>query len=164
MKIRISGIIEESVVDGPGIRFVVFTQGCIHQCEGCHNTDTHDLNGGYEMDTAEIFEKIKQNPMLDGVTFSGGDPLLQVEALVELAKKCREIGLNIYTYTGFEWEMLMRNQDKYVEFLRLTDVLIDGKFVIAEKSLTLSFRGSRNQRLIDVQKSLASGRVEQVEW
>lgn len=164
MKIRISGIVEESVVDGPGIRFVIFTQGCIHKCEGCHNEDTHDMNGGYEIDTDEIFEKIKRNPMLDGVTFSGGDPLLQVESLVDLAKKCREHGLNIYTYTGFEWEMLMRNKEKYLAFLELNDVLVDGKFILEQRSLNLAFRGSDNQRLIDVQKTLDSGEVVLKDW
>lgn len=164
MKIRISGIVEESVVDGPGIRFVIFTQGCVHNCEGCHNVDTHDINGGYEIDVDEIFEMIKRNPMLDGVTFSGGDPLLQVEALTGLAKKCREQGLSIYSYTGFEWEMLMRNKEKYLEFLKLNDVLVDGKFILEEKSLNLAFRGSRNQRLIDVQKTLESGTIQLKDW
>lgn len=164
MKLRISGIVEESVVDGPGIRFVIFTQGCIHNCEGCHNMDTHDLAGGTEMDIDELFERIRKNPMLDGVTFSGGEPMLQVAPLVELAKKCRAEGLNVYTYTGFEWEMLMNNKEKYLELLQLTDVLIDGKFILEEKSLELNFRGSHNQRIIDVQKSLASGSVELANW
>lgn len=154
IKIRISGITEESVVDGPGIRLVVFTQGCIHNCEGCHNPTTHDLNGGFEIDTDEIFAKIKKNPMLDGVTFSGGDPFLHVEPLLDLAKKCHAEGLNVISYTGFTWEALLRNEAKYLEFLQNIDCLIDGKFILAEKSLNLAFRGSKNQRIIDVPKSL----------
>ncbi|MDR2899822.1 MAG: radical SAM protein, partial [Clostridiales bacterium] len=111
MLIRISGIVNDSAVDGPGLRLTVFAQGCKHGCYGCHNPQTHDLNGGYFIDTGEIVDKIRKNPLLDGVTFSGGEPFLQVKEFTQLAQSIRQTGLklNIMAYTGYTWEELILN-------------------------------------------------------
>lgn len=159
-KIRLAGVIRESIVDGPGIRLTVFTQGCPHNCEGCQNPQTHSFDGGYMSDTDNIVKAIKQNPMLQGVTFSGGEPFMQCEPLAELAKECHSLGLNVMVYTGFTFEELQAgfaNKPQWKELLENTDILVDGKFILAEKSLMLHFRGSRNQRIIDVPKSLKQG-------
>lgn len=157
MKLRVAGVVRESVVDGPGIRYVVFTQGCKHNCPGCHNPETHDLNGGYEVDTDELAEDIKRNVFLNGVTFSGGEPFLQAGALSDLAEKVKEQNLNIVSYSGFTFEELLKVGDSnQKKLLGMIDVLIDGKFKISERDISLKFRGSRNQRVIDVKASLKS--------
>ncbi len=161
-KIRLSGIIRESIVDGPGIRFVIFTQGCNHNCKGCQNIITHDVNGGYISDTENLLNAIKQNPLLSGVTFSGGEPFLQAKPLAELAKQIHSIGLDVITYTGYTIEKLMRgiNEDNgWKDLLEQTDILIDGPFIAEKKSLLLEFRGSSNQRIIDPRSSLKLGRA-----
>ena len=155
MKIRISDIIDDSIVDGKGIRFTIFTQGCFHNCKECHNPSTHDINGGREGDTKKICELIKQNPLLDGITLSGGEPFLQVEPCIELANTAHEIGLDVWAYTGFTYEDLLLDNNKKL-LLENVDVLVDGKFDHNKKSLDLDFRGSSNQRIIDVRKSLKS--------
>lgn len=152
-KIRIAGIEEESIVDGPGIRMVVFTQGCKHNCQGCHNPESHSFTGGYLMDVEEILEDIKANPLLDGLTLSGGDPFEQWEACSELAREVKKLGLNVVTYTGYTFEEILKI-DNFKKLLLETDTLIDGKYEIEEKSLLLQFRGSKNQRIIDVNKFL----------
>lgn len=163
--LRISGLVKESIVDGPGIRYVVFTQGCPHNCEGCHNPQTHDFAGGYDEDTENILAEIKKNPLLSGVTFSGGEPFCQPEALCGLAREIHKIGngkLNIVSYSGYTFEELLRrsNEDSAVaDLLAEVDILIDGRFVLAQKSLMLKFRGSANQRIIDVKKSLEAGKA-----
>jgi anaerobic ribonucleoside-triphosphate reductase activating protein len=160
MKIRMAGIVKESIVDGPGIRFVLFVQGCLHNCLGCHNPETHDLSGGCEIDTQDIIRDIMSAPFLNGVTFSGGEPFLQADKLWEVAKAVKEKDYNIAAYTGFLFEELINNSSPSVrKLLELTDILIDGKFKIEEKDLSLKFRGSKNQRVIDVKKSMASGSV-----
>jgi anaerobic ribonucleoside-triphosphate reductase activating protein len=164
MQLRVSGIIEESVVDGPGFRFVIFTQGCFHNCAQCHNKDTHDPDGGQLIDTDEILQMIKKNPLLDGVTFSGGEPLLHTEALTKLAMEIRLLGLNVISYTGFVWEDLMKSKKHFDDYLSQVDVLIDGPFKFEVRSLNLSFRGSTNQRVIDVQKSLQSEQLVLLDW
>lgn len=159
MKIRLFGTANDSIVDGPGIRYAVFTQGCPHNCEGCHNPNSHDANGGYLEDTAYIIDKIKANPLLDGVTLSGGEPFMQAKECAEIAKAAKEMGLNVVTYTGFTFEELMHGADEENGFLLLlqnTDILVDGRFVLAKRSIDLNFKGSSNQRLLDVQKSLAA--------
>lgn len=153
MKIRIAGTVNDSIVDGPGLRFTVFTQGCNHKCPGCHNPHTHDLEGGYLITIDEIIEQIKRNPLLDGLTISGGEPFLQSEALGELAKRVRDMNLTVITYTGFVMEQLMQKKECQ-ELIENTHILIDGPFIQEQKSLALLFRGSKNQRVIDVQKSL----------
>ena len=163
MKIRIFGTVEDSIVDGPGIRYAVFTQGCPHHCPGCHNPESHDFSGGREVETETIIAAIWANPLLDGVTLSGGDPLCQPEACREIAEAARAAHLNVWCYTGWTWEALQHEGDEQkLALLRAVDVLVDGPFVEAQRSLELKFCGSRNQRLIDVQKTLAAGEV--VRW
>ena len=163
MKIRIYGTVEDSIVDGPGIRYAVFTQGCPHHCPGCHNPESHDFSGGREVETETIIAAIRANPLLDGVTLSGGDPLCQPEACREIAEAARAAHLNVWCYTGWTWVALQQEADEQMlALLRAADVLGDGPFVEAQRSLELNFCGSRNQRLIDVQKTLLAGEV--VRW
>lgn len=159
MELRIAGIANDSIVDGPGIRFTIFTQGCPHRCEGCHNPQTHDFSGGTVADTEELLKKIMANPLLDGVTFSGGEPFCQAEALAELGSKIKALGLNIVTYTGYTFEELYADRQKngFGELLSVTDYLIDGPFILAQKNWEIKFRGSSNQRIIDVAASLRTG-------
>jgi len=159
--IRTSGIVEESIVDGPGIRLVVFSQGCKHNCKGCHNPQTHSFENGQMINIEDILEIINKNPLLDGVTFSGGDPFEQAESFAELGKEVKELGLNIITYTGYTYEEIIKSIDKkgWKDLLYVTDVLIDGPFEINKRSLELKFRGSSNQRIIDVKKSLENNNV-----
>lgn len=158
--LRIAGIVKESIVDGPGLRYVVFTQGCPHHCPGCHNPHTHDPSKGYLYSTEKIFAEIKQNPLLSGITFSGGEPFLQAGKLIELARFVRSIDLSVIVYTGYLFEDLMQSTDEFVrELLELTDILIDGKFDENLKSEELRFCGSSNQRLIDVKRTLECGEV-----
>ena len=148
-EIRIAGIEPESVVDGEGIRYVVFVQGCPHRCPGCHNPETHPFDGGREADIEELFAEIRENPLLKGVTFSGGEPFCQPKPLAELARRVHGIGRDVTTYTGYLYEDLLNMPDPDVAaLLAQTDTLIDGPFILAEKDLTLPFRGSRNQRII----------------
>lgn len=153
MKIRVAGFANDSIVDGPGLRFTIFTQGCNHNCKGCQNPHTHAANEGTLIDVEDIIMKIKKNPLLDGVTISGGEPFLQPEACAELARKVKELNLDVVTYTGFTYEKLLTSKATR-ELLKYTDVLVDGPFIMEQKSLALLFRGSKNQRLIDVKKSL----------
>lgn len=160
MDIRIAGTVDDSIVDGPGYRYTVFTQGCPHHCPGCHNPDTHDFSGGRVVDTQQIIDQFRANPLLDGLTLSGGDPLCQPEACLALAEAAHAAGLNVWAYTGYTWEALQREADPArLALLRALDVLVDGPFLLAQKSLELKFCGSRNQRLIDVQKTLTAGTV-----
>ncbi len=161
MKIRLATpeIQRDSIVDGEGIRSVIWTQGCKHHCPGCHNPITHSFNGGFTVDTEEIKEKIKKIEGQDGVTFSGGDPMEQPEPCAELAKYCKSLGLNIWCYTGYTFEELLEkasNDSFILDFLKNIDILVDGKFVLKEKSYDATFRGSKNQRIIDVPRSLAA--------
>lgn len=162
MDVRIAGTINDSIVDGPGLRFTIFTQGCPHNCDGCHNPQTHSFSGGEVVSIDEVYDMIKKNPLLDGVTFSGGEPFCQAAPLVELGKRIQELGLDIITYTGHTFEYLIDNaneDNRYLELLNITDFLIDGKFEINNKSYLLKFRGSTNQRFIDCKKSLKIGKV-----
>jgi len=160
--LRIAGIEPESFVDGPGIRMTIFTQGCPHHCPGCHNPQTHDFKGGHFISIDEILSMIDENPLLDGVTFSGGDPMEQAAALMPLAREIKERGMNLVIYTGYTYERLMalsNERPDMFELLTFADILIDGPFVMAKRSLDLMFRGSSNQRIIDVQESLTQGHV-----
>lgn len=149
MKIRIAGIISESVTDGEGLRYVIFTQGCPHHCFGCHNPKTHSFAGGYEVDTDSLKKEIFENPLLAGVTFSGGEPFCQPKPLAELAKAVHSRGLNVWSYTGYTLEALRERNDEDINtLLSNIDVLVDGKFEMDLKDLTLPFRGSSNQRII----------------
>lgn len=165
-QLRIAGIINESIVDGPGIRLVVFTQGCKHHCPGCHNPHTHPFDGGTLVEVDDILKQVKSNPLLDGITLSGGDPFEQAEALSELAKKVNALGHNVMTYTGYDFEYLLENRSEvkgWDKLLNETDILVDGRFEIDKKSMLLKFRGSKNQRIIDVKKSLASNSIVEME-
>lgn len=160
MRISLSGVTGDSIVDGPGLRLTIFTQGCLHHCPGCHNPQTHDPDGGSWADTDDILAAAAENPLLDGITLSGGDPFLQPIPCLALAEGAHKIGLNVWTYTGYTWEALLEENDaEKLALLKETDVLVDGPFLLAERSLELRFCGSRNQRLIDVKKSLAEDKV-----
>ena len=161
MELRIAGTVNDSIVDGPGIRFTIFVQGCPHNCKGCHNPQTHDFNGGIIISTEVLLEKIKGNPLLDGVTFSGGEPFCQAQALASLGKEIKKLGLNIVTYTGYTFEKLFesRDQNNWDELLKVTDILIYGPFILEQKDWEIKFRGSSNQRYIDCQESIKQGRA-----
>lgn len=158
MKIRLSSELQsDSIVDGEGIRCVIWTQGCPHHCPGCHNPKTHSFDDGFLRDTEDIIEQIKNLELQDGITFSGGDPMMQAEACTQIAKACKEMNLNIWCYTGYTFEELLTDPLK-VEFLKYIDVLVDGRFEIAKKSYDAMYRGSTNQRLINVKDSLKKGK------
>ena len=147
--LRIAGVVRESVVDGPGLRYVIFAQGCPHRCPGCHNPETWDPAGGYNVALDELVADITRNPLLKGVTFSGGEPFLQAAAFAALGKVLKDKGYEIVTYTGYTYEELQTAADKAADaLLSVTDILIDGPFLLAERDLTLPFRGSRNQKVI----------------
>lgn len=160
-KIRISGIIEESIVDGPGLRYTVFTQGCPHHCPGCHNPQTHDFNGGKLKDISEIADSIAENPLLSGVTISGGEPFVQPKEVLELIKEIKKrANLGIMIYSGYTFEELAEMDNPCVmEILKLADILTDGRFIEKEKDYELAYRGSRNQRVIDLKRTLAENKV-----
>ncbi len=154
MKIRLAAPLQsDSIVDGEGIRTVVWTQGCSHNCKGCHNMSTHDFNGGFETSTDDIKKELSLLSGQQGITLSGGDPLFQAKACSDIARYAKKIGLNVWCYTGFTFEELLKIKDA-LELLKYVDVLVDGKFILEEKSFNLDFRGSCNQRIIDVQRSL----------
>ncbi len=160
--LKIAGINKESIVDGPGIRLVVYTQGCKHNCVGCHNPETHTFKGGQLVSIDEILDSIKENPLIDGVTFSGGEPFEQAEKIAILGEKIKKLGLNVVTYTGYTYEEIIDKVDikpGWNKLLYITDILIDGKFDIDKKSMQLKFRGSSNQRIINVKKTLESGKI-----
>lgn len=166
-EIRIAGIVEESIVDGPGIRYVLFTQGCPHKCKGCHNPQTHDFNSGRVIKISEIVDNINENPLLKGITLSGGEPFMQSKALANLIDKISEKNLDIITYTGFKFEDLISNADdknNYIDLLKRTDILIDGKFEELKKDKNLMYRGSSNQRAIDVKLSIETGKIVEHEF
>lgn len=166
-KIRIAGIIEESIVDGPGIRFVIFTQGCPHHCKGCHNPQTHDFNSGKEISINEILEMIELNPLLKGITLSGGEPFMQAKTLSIMLDKVKAKNLDVITYSGFTYEEILQkadNKNYYKELLERTDILIDGKFEEDKKNENLMYRGSSNQRAIDVKLSIDKGKIVEHEF
>lgn len=159
MKIRLaSPIVTDSVVDGRGLRTVIWCQGCYHSCLGCHNPDTHDFTGGFDKDIDELVQEILAVGMQSGVTFSGGDPMLQARSCSRVARQLKENGINIWCYTGFTFEELLEKPD-CLEFLQSIDVLIDGKFELALKSYELLFKGSANQRIINVPDSLREKKI-----
>ena len=167
MKIRlaVNEIQRDSIVDGEGIRSVIWTQGCPHHCPGCHNPETHSFQKGFIVDVDDVKEKIKQLEGQDGITFSGGDPMEQADACAEIARFCKKINLNVWCYTGYTFEELLKKAEcisSIKDFLNNIDVLVDGKFVLSQKSYDVAFRGSKNQRLIDVKKSLESNTVVEI--
>lgn len=152
-ELRVNGLVEESIVDGPGLRYVVFTQGCPHHCRGCHNPETHSSDGGYTVQTEDIVTLFSENPLLSGVTFSGGEPFLQPEALCDIAIRVKASGGSVMTYTGYTFEQLCSiapDNPAMARLLALTDILVDGPYVEALRDLEgLRFRGSSNQRLLE---------------
>lgn len=157
MEIRIAGTVEDSIVDGPGLRFVVFVQGCPHHCDGCHNPETHDFAGGKLTDTDALYEQCMENPLCSGVTFSGGEPFCQPEPLYVLGERFKKAGKSLMCYSGWTFEELLKKSEheEYTKkLLGILDILVDGRFDISKRSLSLQFRGSTNQRLINVPESL----------
>ena len=154
--IRLHGIAEDSIVDGPGLRLAVFVQGCGRKCEGCHNPESQPYEGGTEWSIEDVLAKVTQ--ITQGITLTGGEPFDQAERCYEIARGAHSVGMNVWTYTGYEYEELVRDETKSA-FLRHTDVLVDGAFVKEKKSHALKWRGSSNQRIIDVQASLKNGEI-----
>ncbi len=167
MKIRLAAELQsDSIVDGEGIRTVIWTQGCLHNCKGCHNPETHSFEKGFLVDIEDLKQQIIMIKNQHGVTLSGGDPIFQAEACAEIAKFCKNNGLNVWCYTGFTFEKLQemsKKDDKLNELLQNIDVLVDGKFKIEEKSLNLYFRGSKNQRILDMKESLKQNKAVEIE-
>ena len=157
---RIANTVNDSIVDGPGLRFTVFTQGCPHHCPGCHNPDTHDPQGGTEIPVEDLAAMMGKNPLIQGLTLSGGEPFAQAADCARLAKAAHAVGWTVWTYTGYLFETILAKDDPaWRSLLEETDVLVDGPFLEKEKSYELRFRGSRNQRLIRVKESLAQGKA-----
>lgn len=156
MQIRLAADLQsDSIVDGIGIRTVIWTQGCSHNCAKCHNPETHDFKGGELVELEDVVEKLEGLTGQTGVTFSGGDPMFQAKQCAVLAKIVHDLGMDVWAYTGFTFEELLKMGNKDIlDFLSNIDVLVDGKFKIEERSFDLEFRGSRNQRIIDVPRSL----------
>ena len=165
--VRLAGIAYESLANGPGMRRVFFAQGCKHKCEGCFNPETHSFDGGEIMDMDKLIKDVLDNPMLKGVTFSGGDPIEQAHSFAYMAKAFKKANLNIWCYTGYTFESLlekMENDNEVRELLENIDVLVDGKFQLDKKEDGLRFRGSSNQRIIDVKESLLRDKISILEY
>ena len=155
--LELAGIVSDSIVDGPGIRATVFAQGCPHHCPGCHNPETWPFEGGTEMDEEQILAIVRSNPLCRGVTFSGGEPFAQAEGFARLGRLLKQAGYEVAAYSGYTFEELLDGTPAQRELLETVDVLIDGPFLMEERSLELVFRGSRNQRILNVLASLQSG-------
>jgi anaerobic ribonucleoside-triphosphate reductase activating protein len=157
--LNLSGIVQDSIVDGPGIRTTIFCQGCPHHCPGCHNPETWAFGRGTDMEEERLLEIVKENPLCRGVTFSGGEPFSQAAGYAKLAKLLKQEGYEVASYSGFTFEELLNGTDDQKKLLSAIDILIDGPFLQEEKSLEIAFRGSKNQRILDVPASLALGRA-----
>ena len=155
----LSGIVSDSIVDGPGIRTTIFCQGCPHHCPGCHNPETWEFGCGTPMEEERLVEIAQSNPLCRGVTFSGGEPFAQASGFAKLAKLLKEKGYEVASYSGYTFEELLKGTDDQKKLLESIDILIDGRFIQSQKSLEIAFRGSRNQRILDVKKSLAAGKA-----
>lgn len=157
-RLRIAGTVNDSIVDGEGYRYTIFTQGCPHGCPGCHNPQTHAFQGGYEASPDRLLREALANPLLEGVTFSGGEPFCQAAVLADMAAEFHRNGLNVWCYSGYTYEQLSGCRQQSVRhLLQQLDVLVDGPYMEERRDLTLRFRGSGNQRLIDVPASLQRG-------
>ena len=155
MNLRVAGLTKESIVDGPGFRYVIFAQGCNHKCEGCHNPATHSMSGGYDIETDFLIKDILNSKYIDGVTFSGGEPFLQSEAFLTIAKALKQHNIHIISYTGYTLEQILEdNHSSRLELLGHIDILIDGPYIEKLRDISLAYRGSKNQRIIDVKNSL----------
>lgn len=156
MKLRVAGFLDNTMVNGEGLRSTLFLSGCSHKCNGCHNEAMQDCNYGEEIDIDTLINRIRCNaPLIRGVTFSGGEPFEQAYPLSILAESIKNMGLSLWSYTGYTFEEIISSKEEgKLKLLGQVDVLIDGKF---EKSLmegTQKYTGSRNQRIIDVKESL----------
>lgn len=159
MNIRVSGIVNDSIVDGPGLRMTIFTQGCPHHCLGCHNPQSHDFEGGELREIRDIVDMARDNILLDGITLSGGEPFAQAEACAVIAGEMHKIGLNVWCYTGYTFEQLINGGEGWRALLENIDVLVDGPFILDQKTFDAKFRGSSNQRILDIPKSLNAGKA-----
>ena len=157
--INVACVIDESIVDGPGIRTAIFAQGCPRRCEGCHNPHSHPFGTGTDCTVEELYSRIRRDPLVHGVTFSGGEPFCQAAPFAALAEQLKAAGYEIAAYTGYTFEELLAGTQEQRDLLSRLDVLIDGEFVLAERNLDLRFRGSANQRILDVPQSLAAGKA-----
>lgn len=158
MKIRVAGIVNDSIVDGEGLSLTIFVQGCPHRCQGCHNPESHSYDGGKEYDTDAIIAMMDSNPLLDGITLSGGEPFMQPDVCTLLAQAAHSRGLSVWCYTGFTYEQL--SEMRFAKhLLGEVDVLIDGRFVEGQKSLGLYFKGSKNQRVIDMARTRGNSKI-----
>ena len=157
--LNLSGIVQDSIVDGPGIRTTIFCQGCPHHCPGCHNPETWDFGCGTDVPVEDLVDVVRSNPLCRGVTFSGGEPFAQAAGFAKLAQLLKERGYEVASYSGYTFEELLNGSEDQKDLLASIDILIDGPFLLAQKSLEVPFRGSRNQRILDVKKSLAVGRA-----
>lgn len=158
--IRLAGRVNDSITDGPGLRYTIFVQGCPHHCEGCHNPQTWDFGGGADGTTEELLNEISENPLLSGVTLSGGEPLCQASQLLDLSKKVKEMGLDLAIYTGFRYEYIMEHGTAdQKELLAIADILVDGRFEQTKRDYRLKFCGSSNQRIIDLRRTLREGKL-----
>ena len=155
--LNMAGLVRDSIVDGPGLRMVLFAQGCPHHCPGCHNPETWVFGGGKPMEEEDLFAVVRANPLCRGVTFSGGEPFAQAEGFARLGRMLKEAGYEVASYTGYTFEQLLEGSDDQRALLETIDVLIDGPFLQAERTLELSFRGSRNQRILNAPESLRVG-------
>lgn len=154
--LKLAGLVGDSIVDGPGIRLTVFAQGCPHHCPGCHNPESWPFEGGTEMSEEDILAIAKKNPLCKGVTFSGGEPFSQAKDFAKLARLLKAEGFEIAAYTGYTFEELYNGSVPFAkELLQEIDNLIDGRFELAQRTLEARFKGSKNQRILDVPKSLA---------
>ena len=160
--LELSGIVSDSIVDGPGIRTCIFSQGCPHHCEGCHNPETWEFGCGTRIPVEDVVQIVKSNPLCRGVTFSGGEPFAQPEGFAKLARLLKAEGYEVASYSGFTFEALLKGSAAQKSLLSAIDILIDGPFLQEQKSLEIAFRGSCNQRILDVKKSLAEGRAVSV--
>ena len=163
MELNIAGIVDDSIVDGDGCRLTGFVQGCHRRCHGCQNPETQPMEGGRRIDTADILAKVKANPLLAGVTFSGGEPFLQPAPLAALARAVHALGLDVWSYSGFTLDELLARAEKdkaTAALLNEIDVLVDGPYEEAERDLTLHFRGSRNQRVIDMRATRKAKKIQ----
>lgn len=162
--IRLAGTVHESTVDGDGFRLVIFTQGCNHHCKNCQNQHTHDVYGGFEISVSalidEVTRKLKNNPMLSGITISGGEPFLQPEACAKVAKCVKQMGKSVWVYTGYEIEQLL-DTGLGMDLLNYTDFLVDGPYIEEKRDTRVPFRGSSNQRIIKVQPFVANYLMEE---
>lgn len=157
MKLSVIDIVEGTSVDGPGLRTSIYFAGCCHHCEGCHNPQSWELEAGEPTEIDKLLNIIKENDF--NVTFSGGDPFFQSEGVAALAHHIHEeLGKNIWCYTGYLWESIVKDA-RLMKLLKNIDVLVDGRFVMAERDISLRFKGSANQRIIKVAESLDKGEV-----